>query len=399
MRALAITAAAVFVLLTALIIWFAVSPGPTADPDGPVITLAVTPPPKPEGMPEEPAASAPVTSPFELPPGFGITPPRDSQAPAPAPDTAAPGQPPVQLQSAPPMAPAPLRDARIGPIGPTGPAGGNDALGAAPVAELVEESRYGPLPKVAADGRKALDVYSRPSPYASKATLELPPRVALLVDGMGGADAETTELVMKLPAAVSLAYGAYTRDPQEGVDKARGAGHEVLLEVPLEPVDYPTSDPGPHTLLTSLPPAENMKRLQWLMSRFTGYVGVTNARGSKFVANRDSLLPVLEEIKSRGLLFVEDAKAEGSAGREVARVLGLSHSAANIRIDSLPGAEEIAKALSQLEALAKAQGAAIGVASAKPETIKQVADWAGQLDGKGLVLIPVSAAVRSQQQS
>ena len=66
------------------------------------------------------------------------------------------------------------------------------------------------------------------------------------------------------------------------MEKARQAGHEVLLQIPLEPLDYPSKDPGPHTLLTTLPPDENFKRLQWLMSRFTGYVGITNHMGAKF---------------------------------------------------------------------------------------------------------------------
>src|SRR5262249_37565033 len=134
-----------------------------------------------------------------------------------------------------------------------------------PVAELVEDSQYGPLPKVAADGRRPIDVYARPSKYAVKAA-DQPPRIALLINGMGMSDAATAEAIKGLPAPVSLAYGAYGRNLQDWVTKARAVGHEVLLQIPLEPQDYPTNDPGPHTLLTTLPPHENNKRLQWLMS-------------------------------------------------------------------------------------------------------------------------------------
>jgi hypothetical protein len=55
--------------------------------------------------------------------------------------------------------------------------------------------------------------------------------------------------------------------------------------------------------------------------------------------------------------------------------------------------------LAELEAAAKASGTAIGVAKASPGTVKQIADWAGSLEAKGLVLVPVSAAMRSQRQS
>jgi hypothetical protein len=55
--------------------------------------------------------------------------------------------------------------------------------------------------------------------------------------------------------------------------------------------------------------------------------------------------------------------------------------------------------LAELEAAAKQRGAAIGVVKATPATVKQLADWANKLEGKGFVLVPVSAAVRSQRQS
>ena len=179
-----------------------------------------------------------------------------------------------------------------------------------PVAELVEESQYGPLPKVATDGRRPIDVYARPSKYAVKAA-DAPPRIAVLINGMGLSDGATAEAIKDLPAPISVAYGAYGRNLQDWVEKARQEGHEVLLQIPLEPLDYPTNDPGPHTLLTTLPPEENLKRLQWLMSRFTGYVGITNLMGAKFEPTQASFVPVLEEVKARGLLVRRRRVGEG----------------------------------------------------------------------------------------
>jgi polysaccharide deacetylase 2 family uncharacterized protein YibQ len=135
------------------------------------------------------------------------------------------------------------------------------------------------------------------------------------------------------------------------------------------------------------------------MSRFTGYVGVTNQMGAKFETTQASLVPVLEEIKARGLLFLDDGTVKDSAGSQVAGTIGLDYAAADVQIDAVPSPDDINKALARLEAVAKEKGSAIGVASAKPGTIKQISQWAGQLQGKGIVLIPVSAAIRSQRQS
>jgi polysaccharide deacetylase 2 family uncharacterized protein YibQ len=192
-----------------------------------------------------------------------------------------------------------------------------------------------------------------------------------------------------------VAYGAYDRDVQDLVADARAAGHEVLLQIPLEPEDYPNVDPGPHTLLTTLPAAENIKRLRWLMSRYTGYVGVTNYMGAKFKANKEALAPVLEELKMRGLIYLDDGTVQNSAVDQVASTIDLDHEDADVQIDAAPS---VAKALSELELEARTRGMAIGVAKAKPETVKLIAAWAGKLEAKGIMLVPVSAAVLSQRQ-
>ncbi len=266
-----------------------------------------------------------------------------------------------------------------------------------PVAELVEESQYGPLPKVASDGSRPVEVYARPSAYATPGAGGRP-RVAVLVVGLGLPDSPAGDVLKGLPGPISVAYGAYGRSLQDAVTRARANGHEVLLQIPLEPDDYPKVDPGPHTLLTTLPPAENMKRLQWLMSRYAGYVGITNQMGAKFESTQDSLTPVLEELKNRGLLYVDDGSVQASTAGQIASVIGLDYSAASVQIDVGPSTGDVARQLAKLEATAKEKGTAIAVVKVKPATIKQLAEWASKLEGKGIVLVPVSAVVRSQRQ-
>jgi polysaccharide deacetylase 2 family uncharacterized protein YibQ len=405
MKALTVTASILFAVLLLGIGWLAFFPG---DAGNPVVTVAVAPPPpKPPAPPPSAQPAAPGSS-IDLPPGFGIAPVKPQSAPGGAPasqqqqaanqpqaGSPAPGQPATVQTVAIPAPPGPPPALPPPPEDETA----SITLVQVPVPELVEESQYGPLPKVATDGRRPIDVYARPSKYAEKAAPGEKPRIAVLINGMGLSDGVTAEAIKGLPAPISVAYGAYGRNLQDWVERARGAGHEVLLQVPLEPLDYPTNDPGPHTLLTSLPPEENMKRLQWLMSRFTGYVGVTNLMGAKFELSQGSFLPVLEELKARGLMFVDDGSVQNSAAGQIAPTIGLEYAGANVQIDTVQSPGDITKALGQLEALAKERGIAIGVASAKPGTIKQLAAWAEQLKGKGFVLIPVSAAVRSQPQS
>jgi hypothetical protein len=168
--------------------------------------------------------------------------------------------------------------------------------------KLLESTRHGPVPRVASDGTRPLTAYARPAGDA-KANL---PRVALVIGGLGMASSNTAEAMAKLPAAVSFAFVPYATDVDRLVSLARGEGHEILLQLPMEPFDFPDNDPGPQTLLTSLAPEQNIDRMHWLMSRFQGYVGVANYMGARFTASEPALGPVLREVAKRGLMYVDD---------------------------------------------------------------------------------------------
>jgi polysaccharide deacetylase 2 family uncharacterized protein YibQ len=435
MKALAVATGIVFWTLVLGVAFLAFFPG--GDAGEPVAILQIDPATAPSDGAAPQNAPQPIESErpaqttndgLNLPPGFGVPPGGAPQAPIAEPPGPANGAPLIPVapgspsgQLAPPDGAAPADTDRQGAAPPADPSEqqaalepppppsesplpvpetetGSINLPPVPDQELVEESPYGPLPKIASDGRRPIDMYARPSRYASVAPTPTAPRVAILVTGLGLPDGPPGDVIKGLPAPVSIAYGAYGRSLQDGVERARGEGHEVLLQIPLEPNDWPKVDPGPHTLLTSLPPDENMTRLQWLMSRYTGYVGVTNHMGNKFETSSQSLEPMLEELKRRGLLYVDDGGPDSAAG-QIANTIGLEYFLASVEIDGSQSAAEIAKQLAKLEEMAKERGIAIGVVRLKSTTAKQIADWAGKLEGKGIVLVPVSAAVRSQRQS
>ena len=218
-----------------------------------------------------------------------------------------------------------------------------------------------------------------------------PPRVAILVTGLGLPDGPPQAALKGLPAQVSVAYGAYA-GLQDGVAAARADGHEVLLQIPLEPPNYPTVDPGPHTLLTTLPPADNVKRLQWLMSRYTGYVGVTNHMGAKFQASAESIGPVLEELKRRGLLYVDAEATSPPLRRRKGDQSRLFRGQCSDRCRRHRAATRKARTSGQGARRRHRRGA--------PQARHREANHrlGGKLEGKGIVLVPISAAVRSRAQ-
>ena len=262
----------------------------------------------------------------------------------------------------------------------------------APDPALVETGPHGPLPAIGRDGRQPWRVYARPFDRADRR-----PRVAVIITGLGLSSAETETGINELPGAITLAFNPYAPRLDEWIERARAAGHEVLLSLPMEPADYPRQDPGPYTLLTSLSSRENLDRLDWVLSRVTGYVGLTNMMGARFTASQNDLIPVFGELKKRGLLFVDGRASEQSIAGPLAASMGLPRVIADDTLDGETAREAIDRHLLGLEAYAARNGAALGIGFAYPLTLERVAVWAKALDDKGIALAPASALAGAAQ--
>ncbi|MGZ3411443.1 MAG: divergent polysaccharide deacetylase family protein [Xanthobacteraceae bacterium] len=259
---------------------------------------------------------------------------------------------------------------------------------------LLESTRHGLIPKIGPDGTRPADAYaiSRGNNETTDA-----PRISIIITGLGIGAKLTDTAIAKLPGTVTLAFVPYTADLDAMAAKAREAGHELLLQVPMEPVDYPDNDPGPQTLLTSLPAEQNIDRLYWAMSRMRGYVGIMNYMGARFTASEAAISPVLKETSKRGLVYFDDAASARSMTAQFAGANNLAYAKADVVIDAVPTAAEIGKALTRLAGIAKTNGTAVGVASALPVSIERIAQWAKTIKGTGFILVPISvAAARSK---
>ena len=268
------------------------------------------------------------------------------------------------------------------------PIGPGDAKAPAIEQRMIESSRHGTLPKIAADGARPADAYARPVQLSFDKVSG--PRVAIVLGGLGIGSAGTYEALGKLPAPVTLAFAPYGTDLGRWVARARGEGHEVLLQVPMEPFDYPDNDPGPQTLLTTLTAAQNIDRLHWFMSRFQGYIGIANYMGARFTANEAAVEPLLRETGKRGLIYFDDGSSARSAAGQIAGATNVPFAKADVVLDAAPTQAAIDAALARLEATARERGSAIGTATALPASIERIATWAKAAQNRGIILVPIS---------
>lgn len=341
-------------------------------------------------------------------------------APAPAASVsiALPGAPPASESTAPatPTPPAPARAEAPEPAPmPSPPAESTPAATAAPTQPEpapAEPAAAAPAPGPAASSAPAPTAPAAP-PTATATTQEAErpawlrysrpfdandrrPRIAVVITELGLSNAATTAAIQRLPGDVTLAFSPYADGLGQWINLARAAGHEVLLDLPMEPLNFPANDPGPRTLLTSLSTQQNLSRLDWVLGRVTGYVGVTNQMGSRFTAMPEALKPVLTTLNERGLMFLDSRTTPRSVAVKIASDIGLPRAIVDRQIDQEASRAAIDGRLTDIERIARETGSAVAMGQPYPVTLERLDAWIAGLEAKGLVLSPLTAIANRQ---
>lgn len=242
---------------------------------------------------------------------------------------------------------------------------------------------------VGEDGRQPWKVYARPFEQNPS------PKVAIVIGGLGLSRAATQAAIQQLPPEVTLAFAPYAPNLEAQIAEARAAGHEVILQLPMEPDRYPANDPGPHTMLTTATAEANLERLHWVLARFSGYIGVTNYMGAKMSSSAEALRPILKDISGRGLLFLDARETTDGVASGIAAELGMPRVVNNTFLDGEASRAGVDARLLDVERTAARTGSAIAIGYAYPVTIERVGAWVRALRDKNVTLAPISALART----
>jgi polysaccharide deacetylase 2 family uncharacterized protein YibQ len=233
------------------------------------------------------------------------------------------------------------------------------------------------------EARKPFQAFARPFDRS-----DTRPRVALILSNETDRGPTEMTAAIKLPGAITLALTPYTPNLPDWVARARQAGHELLLGLPMEPMDLSIYDPGPLALLSSADPGANRERLDKLLARANGHVGVVPLGGGRLLGDADKLRPIMAELDRRGFLFVEIG---GLARSAVDAVAG---DVPRVKVDQVievETREALERRLAELEGAARRGGAAIGLVGISPAAIERIGAWAAGLEARGVALAPVTA--------
>ena len=207
----------------------------------------------------------------------------------------------------------------------------------------------------------------------------------------------TQSAIAKLPGEVTLAFASQGNSIGRWMQEARRRGHEVVMQVPLEPFDYPNVNPGRNTLTVDATPDENLKNLRWVLSRTTNYTAVMNYMGARFATDTEAFGPIMAELGKRGIGYLDDGSSARSVAPDLALKDGVPLAVADTAIDAIQDRGAILKKLDQLEATARSKGYAIGTGSAFNVTIDAVASWVNEAKKRGIEIVPISAVANDPE--
>jgi polysaccharide deacetylase 2 family uncharacterized protein YibQ len=215
------------------------------------------------------------------------------------------------------------------------------------------------------------------------------PKIAIVIDDLG-ADVLHTRRATALPRPVALSFLPYPDTTLALAREGARGGHEILVHVPMQAIGK--DDPGPMALRTDLSAPENLRRLDWALSRVPGFVGINNHMGSKFSSDRVALLPVVERLADRHVFFFDSRTAPDSQVVTVARAFGVASASRDVFLDDVQTIDAVDAQLRDLERRAKEQGIAIAIGHPHEITLDAIAYWTAH--EQGFELVPLSVAIR-----
>ena len=201
-------------------------------------------------------------------------------------------------------------------------------------------------------------------PKAPPETIPVPveklPLVALIVDDLGY-DKKIAKKFLALNVNLTFSILPHSPFQNEIARLASSKGIEIMLHLPMEPVEYPDVNPGPGTLMSSMSPDELIGQLEDDLNALPGITGVNNHMGSKLTAESTQMYQIFSILKQRGLFFIDSRTTSDSMGRPSARLLQIPFAERDVFIDHYLKPNFIRKQIKELIRIARSNGAAVGI--------------------------------------
>jgi polysaccharide deacetylase 2 family uncharacterized protein YibQ len=133
-----------------------------------------------------------------------------------------------------------------------------------------------------------------------------PARLMLVVDAFGPAENDSlAREFLKLDVTLTGAVLPRQKGSKDWAQKLAKAGHEVLAQLPMEPMNYPQRDPGPGAVLVDMPAGLIQREVKKNLSDVPGAVGATSYMGQMALADESAMGAVMQELKRAKVFYLD----------------------------------------------------------------------------------------------
>jgi polysaccharide deacetylase 2 family uncharacterized protein YibQ len=260
-----------------------------------------------------------------------------------------------------------------------------------------------PVPKVQAQPKPVYEVHTpkplppRPVEKMQQLPGDKPPLVAIIIDDIGY-DRHIAQELLSLDAPLTFSVlpgGPFSR---QLADAARAKGHEIMLHLPMEPMEYPQVNPGPGALLKRMTPDQLIGQLGRDLDQFQGLKGVNNHMGSGISTSPQRMRQIFTILKKRGLYYIDSRTTAETVARPSAELLHLPFAERDIFIDHFEDEAFIRSQIHKLIQRAQLQGYAVGIAHPHEITERLLSKLLPQLKEK-VELVPASMVVDAEMKA
>lgn len=259
--------------------------------------------------------------------------------------------------------------------------------------------------KPAVKKKPTFEIYpqEKPSPRKPLAKKDIPqsippppplkklPSVAIIVDDLGY-DKKMAQKFADLDIPLTFSILPHSPVQQRIARLAQSKGLEIMMHMPMEPVEYPEVDPGPGTLLTSMSPDELIDQLGQNLNTLPGIKGVNNHMGSRLTMESIQMYQIFSVLKQRDLFFIDSRTTADSLCEPSARLFQVPFAQRDIFIDHYLRPDFIRHQIQELIRIARKNGEAVGIMHPHSMTLQILKEMLPDLKSQ-VRLVPASKVV------
>ncbi len=186
------------------------------------------------------------------------------------------------------------------------------------------------------------------------------PKIAIIIDDIGY-DKKISLALSDLDSNITFSVLPFAPFGKFISENLYSKGFQLMLHLPMEPVEYPQVNPGPGAIFSFMSPDELIDQLKKNIQEIPHIVGVNNHMGSKLTARSDQMNQIFSILKKENLFFVDSRTSAKSQCRPSARLLQVKFARRDVFLDNIQNTDYIAGQLKKLVNLAKKNGSAIGI--------------------------------------